>query len=85
LRMLGTLSSLLSNSGRSILERRYCDFKAGEAVKLGVFRAETNEESSVAPPKRQGQWFESGLLDGNTREATCGRPTERSQIGQTAQ
>jgi hypothetical protein len=29
---------------------------------LGVFRAERNEESAVAPPQRRGQWFESRLL-----------------------
>jgi hypothetical protein len=29
--LLYAASSLLKNSGRSILERRYCDFEAGEA------------------------------------------------------
>jgi hypothetical protein len=53
----------LKNSGRSILERRYCDFEAGEAEKVGVFRAEPNEESAVAPPKRRGQWFFNRLLE----------------------
>jgi Histidine kinase len=55
-------SRLLKNYLRRILERQWCDIKAGEAVKLGVFRAEPNDDSVPSPPKSRGAEFFNRLL-----------------------